>query len=189
MIVALGLHDHRHPPNNAVALGFDREQATPAGCLFQNRRCCAAGPEIEHETLRVFAQLRQPRHRQRLVEFREAWGSPDSPSTTRECRIASAKIWSLLGSARNLPRVSSSRLRKRVGRDVGIEPIGLREDDVEGDHNGAKPGQIGDEVRDPCPRPGPLTEFCQALFVDIDNGDRPCGLHAGIDSAGKYRRF
>ena len=29
-----------------------------------------------------------------------------------------------------------------VGRDVGIEPVGLREHDVEGDHDGAEPGQI-----------------------------------------------
>src|SRR5258708_29465246 len=68
-----------------------------------------------------------------------------------------------------------------VGRDVWIEPVGLREHDVEADHDGAEAGQISNQIRDPRPWPRPLAEFRQALLVDIDNGDRPCGLHPGID--------
>ena len=33
---ALGPQHHRHPPDDAVALGLDREQAAPGGRLFQN---------------------------------------------------------------------------------------------------------------------------------------------------------
>ncbi len=57
---------------------------------------------------------------------RSALGSerPDSPSTTRECRMASAKTWSLLGSARNLALVSSSRLRKLSAATPGLSRSG-----------------------------------------------------------------
>jgi hypothetical protein len=68
-----------------------------------------------------------------------------------------------------------------VGSGGGIEPVGLREHDVEADRHRPEPGQVGDQVRDPCPRPRPLAEFRQALFIDVDDDDRPCGLHAGID--------
>ena len=109
-------------------------------------------------------------------------GRPDSPSTTRECLMASAKTWSLLGSARSLARVSSSRLRKVSAATSGLSRSGSENTDVEGDHDGAEPGQFGDEVGDPRARPRPLPELFQALFVDIDDGDRPCGLLARIDA-------
>ena len=51
-------------------------------------------------------------------------GSPDSPSTTREALMASAKTWSLLGSARSLARVSSSRLRKVSAAKAGLRRSG-----------------------------------------------------------------
>ena len=51
-------------------------------------------------------------------------GSPDSPSTTREALMASARIWSLLGSARSLARVSSSRLRKVSAAKAGLRRSG-----------------------------------------------------------------
>ena len=50
--------------------------------------------------------------------------SPDSPSTTRECRIASAKTSSLLGNARNFSRVTSSRLRKLSAATSGLSRSG-----------------------------------------------------------------
>ena len=87
--------------------------------------------------------------------------------------------------ARQRPQLVSGcliEIAESVGRDVGIEPVGLGEHDVERDRDGAQPGQVGDEIRDPRPRPGPLAEFGQAFFVDIDDSDRPYGLHAGIDA-------
>ncbi len=51
-------------------------------------------------------------------------GSPDSPSTTRDAPMASAKTLSLLGSARNLARVSSSRLRKVSAATSGLRRSG-----------------------------------------------------------------
>ena len=45
---------------------------------------------------------------------------PDLPSTTRDFRMASAKTSSLLGSARSLARVSSSRLRKVSATASGL---------------------------------------------------------------------
>ena len=82
-----------------------------------------------------------------------------------------------------LARVASSRLRNVSAAILGIEPVGLREHGVERDHDRAKPGQVGDDVGDPRPRPRPLAEprIGQALFVDIDDGDRPHGFHAGFD--------
>ena len=44
-------------------------------------------------------------------------GSPDSPSTTRERLIASAKIWSLLGSSRSLAARGIVEVAHRVGGD------------------------------------------------------------------------
>ena len=35
--LALRLHDHRHAPHDAVALGLDREQAAPGGGMLQHR--------------------------------------------------------------------------------------------------------------------------------------------------------
>ena len=64
----------------------------------------------------------------------------------------------------------------------GLSRSGSGKHDVEPDRDGAEPGQVDDDVRDPCPRPGKLAEFGQALFVDIDDGDRPCGLHAGVEA-------
>ena len=101
------------------------------------------------------------------------------PAPRASCRIASAKNSSLLGSARNLARVSSSRLRKVSAAAAGLSRSGSANIDVESDHDGAEPGQIGDQIGDPRPRPGPLAEFGQALVVDIDDGDRPCGLVRG----------
>ena len=60
-----------------------------------------------------------------------------------------------------------------IGRKGGVEPVRLRKHRVEGDHDGAEPGQFGDEIGDPGARPRPLPELFQALVVDIDDGDRP----------------
>ena len=49
---------------------------------------------------------------------------PDSPSTTREARMASARTWSLLGSARNRSRVASSRLRNVSATASGLSRSG-----------------------------------------------------------------
>ena len=70
----------------------------------------------------------------------------------------------------------------RLGRGAGIEPVGLEEHHVEGDHDRAKVGQVEDHVREVRSRPRPLAEFRQALFVDVDDGDRPGGLHARLDA-------
>ena len=69
--LALRLHDHRHPPDDAVALGPDREQATPRGGMLQHRHVAQQAREIEHEALRLLAQHREPGDRQRLVERRD----------------------------------------------------------------------------------------------------------------------
>ena len=111
------------------------------------------------------------------------FGPPDSPSTTRELRMASAKILSLLGSARNLDAHLLIEIAEGVGGEIGIEPVGLGEHGVERDHHGAEPGQVGDDVGDPRPRPRPLTELRigQAPFVDVDDRDRPHRLLAWIE--------
>ncbi len=179
---ALRLQDHGDPPDNAVALGIDREQAAAAGRLFQDRRIAQQARKLDHEALRVFTQHCQPRRRKRLVQFPHHRGKPGfaqhhagMPHRIREDLII----------ARQRPQLLSSYLveiAKAVCCHVGVEPIGLREDDVEGDHDGAEFCEAGDHIRDPRPRPRPLAEFLQALFIDIDDADRPDRLHTGIDA-------
>ena len=179
---ALGLHDHRHPPDNTAAFGLDREQAAPGGRLFQHLDVAQQAGKIQHERLRFLAQHGEARHRQRLVELGQHIGK--SGFAEHHAR-APHRIGEDLIVARQRAQPGAHLLVEiadGVGRDVGIEPVGLREHDVEGDHDGAKPGEIGDEVRHARPRPWPLAEFRQALFVDIDNGDRPCGLYARVDA-------
>ncbi len=73
-------------------------------------------------------------------------------------------------------------IAERIGRKGRVETVGLREHRVERDHDRAEPGQFGDEIRDPGARPRPLPELFQALVVDVDDGDRPRRLLAGIDA-------
>ena len=106
----------------------------PAAAVFQHLDVTQQPREIEYKRLRIAAERGKPGDRQLLVEVRVTASSrPDSPSTTRDCRIASAKIWSLLGSARNLLPGRLVEIAEIVGGDVGIEPVRLREDDVERD--------------------------------------------------------
>ena len=118
----------------------------------------------------------------RLVEFGEHLGK--SGFAQHHARMPH-RIGKELIVARQRPQLGPGvlvEIAERVGRDIRIEPVGLREDDVEGDHDGAELREIGDEIRDPRPRPGPLAEFRQALFVDVDDGDRACRLNAGIEA-------
>ena len=88
--------------------------------------------------------------------------------------------------ARQRPQLFSRRLieiAEGIGGDIGVEPVGLREDGVEREDDGAEPGQVGDDIGDPRSRPRPLTEpgIGKAPFVDIDDRNRPLGLDPGID--------
>ena len=108
--------------------------------------------------------------------------APDSPSTTRD---VPDRFGEDLVVARQRPQFGAGVLievAERIGRIGGIEPVRLRKHRVERDHDGAQPGQLGNEIGDPRPRPRPLAELFQALVVDIDDGHRPCGLLAGIDA-------
>jgi hypothetical protein len=62
--------------------------------------------------------------------------------------------------------IEISGLRRR-------HPVGLGEDDVEGDGSRAEPGQFRDQVGDKRARPGPLPELAEAFLIDIDDDDRP----------------
>ena len=64
-----------------------------------NMNCCGSSPSIASPVTGSFS-LRSAR----------TLGAPDSPSTTREFLMASARMLSLLGSCRSLARISSSRL-------------------------------------------------------------------------------
>ncbi len=107
---------------------------------------------------RVLAQRREPRDRECLVELRTNTGQPGFAQHDARAphRIGEKPI-----VARQLAQPCPGflvEIAKRVGRDIRVEPVGLREHDVEGNRRGAEPGQIVDHVRDPGPRPGPLTE-------------------------------
>ena len=168
---------------NAIAFGIDGEQAVAAGCLFQHLRVAQQPRKFEHEFLRVSAEHREPGHRERVVEFGADMGQ--SSFAEHDAR-ALHRIGEKLIVARQLAQPGAGfliEIAKRIGRHVGVEPVGLREHDIEGDRRGAEPGQIGDDVGDPGSRPGKLTEFRQTLFVDIDDGDRRLGhLRARFDA-------
>ena len=158
---ALRHHDHRHAPHDAVALGADGEQARARRRPFQGPARCAADPgNSKRKGCGSPPSIAMPTGRRlRSVGCGRASGKPDSPSTTRELRMASANTWSLLGSARSLLRVSSSRLRERVGRDRRRQAVRLGEHDVEGDGGGAELGQTRDQIGDERARPRPLAEL------------------------------
>ncbi len=89
--VALRHHHHRHAPHDAVALGANAEQAAPGGGFFQHRDVSQQTREIEQERLRIAAE-RGDADGGRLACRAAALtsGRPVSPSTTRDCRMASA---------------------------------------------------------------------------------------------------
>ncbi len=122
-------------PCACMIIGTRRTMPSRSGLIVNRPRpaaaCSSTGTlrsrpgKFEHEALRLLAQHREPGHRQRLVErARSPPAAPDSPSTTREFLMASAKTWSLLGSARSLARVSSSRLRKVSAATAGLSRSG-----------------------------------------------------------------
>ena len=141
-----------------------------------NMKRCGSSPSIA-----------SPGHRQRLVErgdFLRQAGFAEHDAR------ASDGVGEDLVVARQRAQLGAGflvEIAERVGRIGGIEPVGLRKHRVERDHDGAQPRQFGDEVGDPRPRPWPLAELFQALVVDIDDGDRPCGLLAGIDALEKVK--
>ena len=65
MILPCAMHDHRHAPDDAVALGLDSEQPAPGGGVFEDRNILQQPGEAEHEGLRIAAQRRHA-DRQRL---------------------------------------------------------------------------------------------------------------------------
>ena len=109
-------------------------------------------------------------------------GRPDSPSTTRDCLDGVGEDLVVARQRAQLDARLLVEIAEGIGRIGRVEPVGLREHRVEGDHDRTKPGQFGDEVGNPGARPRPLPELLEALVVDIDDGDRPCGLVARIDA-------
>ena len=108
-------------------------------------------------------------------------GRPVSPSTTRDCRIASAMTWSLLGRRAQLVARLLVEIAIDVRRQRRRQPVRLGEDDVEGDRRGAELGQPRDHVGDARSRPRQLAELSQAFLVDIDDDDRPLRGDARLD--------
>ena len=181
MVTPWAMHDHRHAADNAVALGLDGEQAAPGRRLLQHGHVAQQPRKLEHERLRLLAEHRKPGHWKFLVEIGANVRAHRIRRAPRaNCRMASAKILSLLGSARNLGAISSSRLPKVSAATSGLSRSGSENTTSKRDHDGAEPGQVGNDVGDARPRPRPLTEFRigQAPFVDVDDGDRPHRLLA-----------
>ena len=182
--LALRIHDHRHAPHDAVALGYDGEQATPGSRLFQHLDVTQQPRELENKRVRIFAEHGKSGNRQFLVEVRVDRKPPGFAE--HHPRLADG-VGENPVVARQRPQLLPRRLVETaeiIGGDVGIEPVGFREDDVERDDHGAHPGQSADDVRQARARPRPLTEpgVGKALLVDIDDGDRPRLLDPGVDA-------
>ena len=153
----------------------------PAAACFQNADITQQAGNSNMKGMGSSPQHSDAGHRKRAVEFRCHVGQrrfrPAPHASAASHPQKSDRCWAV--------RAIASRcfieVAHRFGRVAGIEPVGFREHDVEGDHGGAELGQVGDQIRDVRPRPWPLSELGQALFVDIDNGDRPCGLDPRLD--------
>ncbi len=180
---ALRQHDHRYPPDDAVAFGPDRKQSPASCCSFEYRNVAQQAEPFEHERLRLLAQHGQPCHRKGFVKIAEDNGN--SGFAQHDAR-APDRIGENLIVARQASQFGPGfliQIAERIGRDVGIEPVRLREHHVKGDHGGAEFGQIRDHVRDPRSRPRPLAKLGQAFVVNVDDGNRRLReLGAGIDA-------
>ena len=171
---ALRLHDHRHAAHDAVAFDADGEQAAPAAGLLKDRHVAQQAGVIQKIGPRIVAHGRNP-HRTALAH-RSA--RPRKAARTRQapranCRSASAKTASLLGSARSFSSRSIVEIAESIGGDAGRHPVGLGEYDVERDDERAHLRQAGDQIGNARARPWPLADRLQALFIDIDDDDRP----------------
>ena len=150
--------------------------------MLQHRHVAQQAWKIEHEALRLLAQHRDPGDRQRLVERCDL---------LRQAGLAEHDTGSLDGFGEDLvvawqrPQLGAGfrvKITEGIGRKGRVETVGLGKHRVEGDHDRTEPGQFGDEVGNPSPRPRPLPELFKALVIDIDDGNRPCGLLARIDA-------
>ena len=179
-------------PCASMIIGTRRTMPSRSGLIVNRPRPAAAcsstldvaqqAREFEHEALRLLAQHRQSRHRKRLVERGQLFRGP---RFAEHHARGPDRFGEDLVVARQRAQFGAGVLievAERIGRIGGIEPVRLRKHHVERDHDGAQPGQFGNEIGDPRPRPRPLAELFQALVVDIDDGHRPCGLLAGIDA-------
>ena len=179
----LGIHDHRHAAHDTVALGHDGEQAASGGGVFQHLHIAQQPAELEDEGIRVLAEHGETGDRQILVEVGvDVMAAGFAEHHARALDGVGEDAVVARQRAQFLPRrlVEPAEI---LGGVVRIEPVGLGEHHVEGDHDRAHPGQGVDDVGDAGARPGPLPEpgIGEALLVDIDDGDRPCLLHPGIE--------
>ena len=172
--LALRLHDHRHAPHDAVALGADAEQPAPGGGVFEDRNVSQQPREVEHERTsdRRRASRRRPAaaaHRACGCDRRQAGLAEHDP------RLLDRVGHDLIVARQRAQLVPGFlvEIAKDVRRERRRQPVGLGEDDVEGDGGGAELGQARDQVGDARARPRPLAELAQAFLVDIDDDDRP----------------
>ncbi|MGY4457312.1 hypothetical protein ACVWYI_001272 [Bradyrhizobium sp. LB13.1] len=179
---ALGAHDHRHAPDQAVALGPDREEAA-AGCdLLDDGHVAQEAREFEQEAFgALLTDRRDAGEGQRLVDL---GGYGVLPGLAQHHARALDRFGQDLVVARQLAQLGAGgivQIAHLARDDIGVEPVGLREHHVEADRDRAIIGEVLDQIGDPRPRPRPLAELGEALVVDVDDGDRPRRLVARID--------
>jgi hypothetical protein len=68
------------------------------------------------------------------------------------------------------------------GETLRRGPVGLGEDDVEGDGGGSGVGDLPGEGGDVAPRPGPLAEAAEGLVVDVDHSHAGVAVRAGREA-------
>ncbi len=114
---------------------------------------------------------------------------PACPTTTRAFAIDAASASSLEGIAFSFSRTSSSRVGKVLAIREGDTRSGSANHDIEADHDGAVGDQSINQLRHQGPWPRPLAELVQAIFVQIDDHDRPFRRDlARLQASGKNRR-
>ena len=182
--VTLRLQHHRHPADDAVALGHNRHQTAAGRDLFESRDVAQQTGKLEEARFgpRFIAKRRKPRKGKVIVDFRnhlvEAGfaehhaGAPDG--------IGQGLIvtWQ---SAQPAPG-QFIQVAHVIGQDVRVEPVGFGKYHVERNDNRAEIGEVDDHVRQARARPRPLAKLLQARFIDVDDGDGARRLHAGIEA-------
>ena len=176
----LRVHDDRDAANDAVALGFDREQPAPGGRLLDGWNVAQQSGKRHQERPWIGAENGET-GLQRHFGFAARRGRRRPGLADHDAAGLFDRVGQDLVVARQRRELVAGRrieAAEACRRDRRRHAIGLGENDVEADRHGAKLAQTGDQIGHHGPRPGPLPDLLQARFVDVGDDDRPRGLLA-----------
>ena len=172
-------HDHRHATDDAVAFGIDREQPAAGGGLLDRRNVAQQPGELHQERRRIGpldgeAGLQRHLGLRALRRYRRAGLADDHAGLLDRLRqnlVVARQAGELLARLR-------IEAAEAFGGNGGRHAVGLGENDVEADDDGAERVEPVDEIGHHGARPRPLPDLLEARLVDVDDDDGPRGLLA-----------